>query len=231
MSNVTVGIFQARIGPEHPDQMASLGLRTRRSFRLEYIYEKGTAHANINKVLDRCQTRYCVICDDDVIFLDDNWLSTLLKTIEANEQIGMLVPVEIKTPELRDDYLKNGWGGQVVKPDFDMYQMSWLPGYVMVFDLERVPELRADENIPGPSGMSDLDLSLQVRSAGYKCIWTTRTVVYHPIKPLDVDWRQKWDIVQEHELPALHQQQVAYMRTKWGPFYEDAVRGHMRGSF
>lgn len=229
MNDVTLGIFMQRIGPEHPAQLASLE-KTRRSFRLEYIFEPGTAHANINKVLDRCTTRYVAICDDDVTWLDEYWLDTLLDVLKEHDQVAMVVPTEIKYEDQKDSYLKNGWNPDCAQPDYDLLECSWLPGYVMLFDRDRVPELRADEQIPGPSGMSDLDLSLQVRGNGFKCILTSRTVVYHPTKPLDHDWRQRWDIVQEEDLPALHHQQVTYMRKKWGSFFDEAIRKQVRSN-
>lgn len=217
-----VCIFQARIGPVHPQQLASLA-KTKCDFNLIYRYGPGTAHANINHCLDRCTSRYVVICDDDVEFLDESWLTTLINVLKENEEVGQVVPVEIKSQATRDAYVQNGWCDECKKPEYDLLSCSWLPGYVMAFDMTRTPDIRADEKIPGPSGMSDLDLSLQVREAGYKCLFTTRTVVFHGVKPLDVDWRMRWDIVQETELPALHQQQVAYMDSKWGPFFRDSI--------
>ncbi len=223
MTDVTIGIFMRRVGPDHAMQMASLAERTKRSFVLQYIYEEGTAHANINKVIDNCNTRYCCICDDDVEFLDDNWLDTLLNTLKSNNEVGAIVPIEIKTEEQRQSYKANGWNPEVIRPQPLLRECGWLPGYVFLFDRKRTPELRADEGIPGPSGMSDLDLSLQVRAAGYKCVLTAETVVFHRIKPLDPEWREKYDIVQEFELSSLNAQQVAYMRKKWGSFFLEAL--------
>lgn len=219
-----VCIFQQRIGPVHPQQLASLA-KTKCDFNLIYRYGPGTAHQNINKVLDRCTSRYVAICDDDVEWLDEGWLTTLLDVLKSKDNIGMVVPVEIKHQNQRDSYIENGWCEEVPKPGYDIQELPWLPGYVMLFDRERVPDIRADENIPGPSGMSDLDLSLQVRSAGFKCALTTRTVMFHGLKPLDVDWRTKWEIVQEHDLSALHREQMIYMTGKWGSFFTEAL-GH-----
>lgn len=223
-----VCIFQARIGPMHPQQLSSLA-KTKCDFNLIYRYGPGTAHENINHCLDRCTSRYVAICDDDVEFLDEGWLTTLLQVIQSKDNIGMVVPIEIKNEVQRNSYLEQGWNEVVPKPGYDTLELSWLPGFVMLFDLERVPEIRADEKIPGPSGMSDLDLSLQVRSAGFKCMLTSRTAVYHPEKSLDIDWRKKWDIVPEHELPELYRSQIQYMTEKWGGFFTEAIGRKARG--
>jgi hypothetical protein len=225
-----IAIFMARIGPMHHQQLASLA-NTLCDFDLIYRYGPGTAHENINEVIDRSTSRYLCICDDDVEFLDPHWLTTLINVLKEFEEAGMVVPVELKTEETRNIYVKNGWCEEVPKPDFDVMGQTWLPGYVMLFDRERVPELRSDEDIPGPSGMSDLDLSLQVRSIGMKCALTSRTVVYHPTKPLDKDWRERWSIVQEDDLPELNRQQIMYMADKWGVFFTDAIGRTNCGSF
>src|SRR4051812_18535128 len=110
-----VGIFQMRVGPMHRQQLASLA-NTRCSFNLLYVFEKGTAHQNINRVLDRSTSRYLAICDDDVEFLDEFWLYKLMHILQDHESVGMVVPVEIKSEDQRDDYVRNGWSGNVVKP-------------------------------------------------------------------------------------------------------------------
>lgn len=42
----------------------------------------------INKFMDMCDG-YCVLCDDDVEFLDNDWLSNTIRLMEDNEDIGM----------------------------------------------------------------------------------------------------------------------------------------------
>ncbi len=228
MNDVTIGVFMARTGPDHPDQMASLARTLKRSVEIQYVYESGTAHQNINKVIDRCKTRYLCLLDDDVIFLDEHWLDHLLARMDERHEIGELVPIEVKTEQIRDEYLSNGWLNLSPRT-VEFVEQSWLPGYCALFDMDKTPSLRADEKIPGPSGMSDVDLSLQVRKAGYKCILTNATVVFHRIKPLDMDWRDKWQIIQEYELPALCYEQMTYMTSKWGEFFADAIRKHNLG--
>jgi len=215
-----LGMFMQRIGPLHPEQLASLAQRTRRSFNLIYVFEPGTAHANINKVLDRVRSRYVVIMDDDLVFLTDGWLQKMLDVMQEHEDIGMLVPFEVKDEKDKDAYLADPSTNPNCAAHLERISMRpWCPGYVMMFDLDRLDDLRADESIPGPSGMSDLDLSLQVRSQGFKCACLHDVLVYHPWKPLDRAWRRRWAIVQEEDLNELHQAQCRYMHKKWGSFF------------
>jgi hypothetical protein len=192
---------------------------------LIYVFEEGTAHANINKVLDRRnpEHRWLVIADDDVEFLTDRWLDKMIEVMERHKDVGMLVPGEVKSEEDRDKYLET----LDRRTDQGTLKItSWNAGYVMLFDMDRLDPIRADEDIPGPSGMSDVDLSFQVRSQGYKCALTVDVGVYHPWKPTDIEWRKKWDIVLEHELPELSDEQGRYMRQKWGDFL--GVNGNHR---
>lgn len=213
---VDIGVFMRRVGPVHAKQMASLAEMTQRSFNLIYVFEEGTAHENINKVLDRrTGCRWLVIMDDDVEFLTERWLDRMIQVMERHSDVGMLVPVEVKRDQEREKFLEEIRGHE----ETGLTVMSWNAGYVMLFDMDRLDGIRADEGIPGPSGMSDVDLSLQVRSQGYKCAVTPEVTVYHPFKPVNPSWRKRWDVVQEHELLRLSREQIAYMTEKWGPFF------------
>ena len=216
-----VGIFMHRVGEMHRQQLASLA-NTRCDFDLLYRIGPGTAHANINHIIRRATSKYLAICDDDVEFLDSEWLTTLISVLKENPRAGMVVPVELKEKAQRDAYVEHGWCEAIPKPGYDIAELSWLPGFVMVFDRERTPNIMADENIPGVSQMSDLDLSLQVRSEGYQCLLTSRTAVYHPHKPSDYTWRKQWQIVSANDLGPLHEQQSNYMLQKWGSFYQES---------
>jgi glycosyltransferase involved in cell wall biosynthesis len=213
-----IGVFMQRVGPMHAQQLASLAERTKHSFNLIYVYAPGTAHENINKVLDRVTSRYVIIMDDDLTFLTDNWLEKMLAVMQEHDDIGMLIPHEVKDEDHRGKVLE-GHLDRSPHTDHRITLHSWNPGYVMLFDMERLDGLRADEEIPGPSGMSDLDLSLQVRSQGFHCARFWDVVVYHPWKPMDREWRDRWDIVQEENLHALSQEQCQYMERKWGDFF------------
>ena len=202
-----LAVFCHRTGPVLKEQFACIAEYTKRPFTLLYHHGPGTAHANMNKVIDRSRSRYLVIMDDDVVPMVNGWLDHLLEVLRRNPDVGLVTPTEVKS--LSQKHLCTKF-----KP-YEAYESSWNPGYVMCLDRERVPNIRADENIPGPSGMSDLDISLQVRAAGFVPAMTRSLVVYHPDKPMSSHWRKQYQIVPSEELQSLHEQQMAYMRAKW----------------
>lgn len=204
-----VGIFMHRIGIYHEQQLASL-VRTLRSFNLVYVYERGTAHQNINRVLDRSTARYLAICDDDVVFLDERWLDTLIDELRRVKDAGLITPMETKDSAVCKRYQVVSSSGPKVT-----YSTSWNAGYVMVLDRERVPNIRADEMIPGRWGMSDLDICLQVRKT-HRVLLTNRTIIYHGKKPDNL-------VPSSDELIRLHEEQKEYMVKKWGSVFTDVL--------
>ena len=203
--------------PWFAENLRALEYTTQDDFNLHVICAPGTAHENINRCFDAATSNRVVILDDDMQILDPDpdWLSSVMRILDENQNVGQVTPLEIKEDQSRRLYLadKDAVLGIKAPPNF---YAPWLPGYMMVFDMERTPDIRADEGIPFPTGMSDLDLSLQVRYAGYDCMACTSFAVWHP-----------WKTDEETTLRCTKERddaQFQFMLKKWGRFYVDSAR-------
>jgi GT2 family glycosyltransferase len=204
--------------------------------RIIYVYDDSvTASGALNLAIARSTSRFMIIMDDDVEILTDGWLRVLTEILRTHDRLGEVTPLEIKTKVDRADFFELGheryWytyfpGGNPPR----IMETNWNAGYIMAIDREKVT-VYADEQIPGTVGMADVDISLQVRDAGFDTAMTSEFTVYHPWKhpdgikcdgsPREREYREKYQIYQEEELPELFQQQCDYMRQKWGRIYFD----------
>ena len=206
--------------PWFRENLHALKTITRDKYHLHIICEEGTAHQNIHRCLElarRLGSRRIILMDDDMRILppDPGWLGDLMRIFDEHPTVGQLTPIEIKEDRTLAVYLKDKQVAlSVVPPPF---RSPWLPGYMMAFDLERTPDLYGDVNIPYATGTSDLDLSLQVRQAGYDCIAATSFAVSHPWKP-GASEHSKLDETRKRD-----EEQIKYMKGKWGSFYTQAV--------
>jgi hypothetical protein len=177
-----------------------------------------------------------IIMDDDVEILTDGWLRILTETLRKHDRLAELTPLEVKTKTDREEFLEVGsdvfWRRRCEGNSLPrVMETQWNAGYIMAIDREKVT-VYADEQIPGTVGMADVDISLQVRDAGFDTAMTSECTVYHPWKhpdgikcdgsPREREYRKKYQIYQEEELPELFQQQFDYMKQKWGRIYLDS---------
>jgi hypothetical protein len=214
-------LFMRRVGPLHAEQMASIALHTQQSYNVICVFEEDTtAFQAVNLALARSKSRFAVIMDDDAIPMTVGWLGILVEVLRKHDDIAIVAPVEVKSPEDRQKYLEDP--NLIFPADLpSIVWRNWTAGYVLAIDREKVPDIHADEELAGRYGMSDTDMCLQATHAGYKVCITTKVCVYHPWKHLDREWREKYGMEQaEDELP-MHRLHVAHMEKKWGQFYRD----------
>jgi hypothetical protein len=211
---IDICVFMHKEPPWIEKNLAALRANTHDPYELIVVCEPGSAHTNINRCLDRSRSRRVVIMDDDccITAAQPNWLSMLDNVFQECQWVGMIVPQEIKDEKTLRDYEQDP--SSVLPGSPDIEQCAWLPGYLMAFDRFRIPDLRADEEIPFATGMSDLDLSLQVRFAGYSAVKLRTLAVYHP-------W--KHDPTKQAQNAREFPEQVKYMTRKWGRLYQDAA--------
>ncbi len=224
-------LFMRRVGPYHTEQLASLARHTQQSYNLICAYEPDTtAFECVNRAISRSTSRWMALVDDDVIFLEDFWLKTLIDILRQHDDLGVLTPMEVKTEEELSAFQKD-------RETFSPYrklvlgETNWNPGYVLLFDREKVQDIYADEKLPGRYGMSDLDMCLQVRASGFRVAMTGQVYVYHPWKIKDREWRERYEMVQDDKEHEMHLLQQAHMIAKWGEFYLQNARGsatHLR---
>lgn len=218
-------LFMRRVGPYHEEQLASLARHTKQSYNLICAYEPDTtAFECVNRAVSRSRSRWMALVDDDVIFLEDFWLATLIDILRQHEDFAVLTPMEVKTKEELAAFRRD--------PDncfpyrrIRLGETNWNPGYVLLFDRDKAQDLYADEKLPGRYGMSDLDMCLQARAAGFRVGMTGQVYVYHPWKIKDREWRERYDMVQDEKEHEMHLLQQAHMIAKWGDFYLRNIRG------
>lgn len=212
-------LFMKRIGAYHAQQLASIATHTKRSYNLIVANEPNTtAMQCVNLAIKRSTSRWMCILDDDCIILQDHWLDLLIEILEKHDDVALISCVEIKDAESLKKFQENPenfWPSDLVTT----VELNWAAGYLHLFDREKVPDLLADEQIPGSYGMSDTDFCFQIKRFGYKLARTTKTVVYHPWKITDPEWRDKYSMVREEDELTQYNLQDAYMTEKWGVDY------------
>ncbi len=188
-------------------------------YELRVLIEPGTAHENLDRCLLRAKSDRVVIMDDDCAILppDRNWLQQIHKAFDENPRVGQVTPIEIKDPETRDVYVHSPDAFKKWLPN--SFRVPWLPGYLIALDRTRVPDIRADVGLPGCTGMSDLDISLQVTWRGFDCLALTGFCAYHP-----------WKSLEAHSTridPERDNQQKLYMYAKWGEHFVQAATAQL----
>lgn len=193
----------------------SVARYTKQSYRFIQVCEPGSAHVNLNRVLERSSARHLVILDEDASLTNEDWLDNFLLTIEK-DRVGLVGAYQKRTAYQQP-------------PDQKIHVVPWTPGYFMGIDREKLPELRFDEAIPGANGMTDVDFCLQIRQLQLEIVQDYRIQVLHPQRDED-------DIRAVEQRPTCKQQaiwyhdQMEYMRHKWGPNFDSFVRSYFGAS-
>jgi len=210
---ILISIYMHKTQAFHPMQMEAIAKHTHRSYHLQLVNQPGTVHQNINRALDWSYrtkdidgSQYLFLLDDDCILLEDNWAEKVIRAMQATPQVAMMT-----VPEMKNMRSVRAYKAARVPKREKVYLMPWLPGYFLAIDMDKVPSLKADENIPHAKGMSDLDLSLQVLARGWCVGMYQGMCVYHPYKG---------PCTAEHD--AEYDDQSSYMIQKWGIRYRDA---------
>jgi len=216
-------MFMKQVKPWYTKMLASVAATCQHPFTIHIQYDtEATAFKACNDAIKRSTSRYVCICDDDVEFLEVNWLLELVSLLKRFDNLACVVPYEIKNETDLARFHEVGRKNYLGHSDRLIF-LTWVAGYVSLFDREKVPHIYCDEGLPGKYGMSDMDLCLQVRDAGYDVGLTTSTIVAHLLKPLDPAFRDKYGIAQEGDT-TMHEQHVNYMASKWGQMFLESYR-------
>jgi len=216
-----VCMFMRRVGPFHEEQMSAFARHTKESFNLIYVYEPDTtSYQAVTQAFARSTSRYLLLIDDDVIPLDDGWISAVIGVLQRHQELGAVSAFELRTQELVDEYLANREAFRA-KGAGTILQSTSLSG-LMAFDRARVPDLYSEEGFPGRYGMNDADLAFQVHKAGLQSAFTCLTCVKHLWKPDGQrEWRLANDIIPQDEEPHWHELHKQFMRKKWGRYFDE----------
>lgn len=181
----------------------------------------GSVHENMLRAWQASNARYFAFVDEDVEFLDQNWLSVLLNDLKGNPKLGAVATAQVKDEGAKFDYEMWAQEHPITEREFGLEQALWAPAHVLLVDRERVPNVAPDVQIPGVKGMSDLDFCLQVRAAGFAVGIDRRVVVYHPHKAFGEYDRLKLDNPTLEDEQIVFPKQALYMAKKWGKMYTD----------
>jgi hypothetical protein len=139
--------------------------------------------------------------DEDIVLLHDDWFERLEEDLLDDPKLAIVGCAEIKEPT--DDW-----------PIPSLRRVPWIAAYLIAVDRKKLPWASYDENMPGLLGMTDVDLCLQARNAGYDVGCDTGVVVLHQKLPelKDPEIHDHRSTFRQNEMKL----QFAYMYEKWG---------------
>lgn len=213
----TLGIYTHRHSPYLSKLLYSVGKTVTETVDIRLLIEPGNVHENMAAIASSVDTEFFVWLDEDIQFLTDDWLSTLLSHFE-DDTIGMVSCTQVKKKELIEPTLRRSSGLR------GLTEVRWTPGHVYVIRTSLLRDgVLPDVKIPGVKGMSDLDLCLQVRDRNFKVVVDERVVVWHPWKPDTDSFRASEQQPSLQEEKDVFPKQRDYMLEKWGDDYARAV--------
>lgn len=224
----TLAIYTHR---HHPEFLAtclgSIGRTVRQSCNTLLWLQPASVHKNMADALDAAgDARYFAWVDEDIEFLDVDWLPELLRNLQENPRLGGVSIEQVKDFDLKCQYEQFAESNPLSTRESNLAVVPWLPAHLLLIDRSRVKKARPDVNVPGTKGMSDLDLCLQIRLLDGLDVAINRNVVcYHPHKPADDSWRRAEKNPTWSEEQVIYPQQVAYMVEKWGSDFVSMFTG------
>lgn len=221
MAEVDVVLWAHRKHPIQGTCRESVLRLTSGDYAYHEMIEPGTCHQNMNRAYHTGSARFVCLLDEDVEILNQDWVWHLVKAMRADESIGVLNTLEVKTADERRTWIDSCG----LSPLTSLIRtIPWAPAYVTLYDRERTPWLVFDERIPGRKGMSDLDASLQItKGHGLRCRRHMGIAVYHPHKPDEQGRLALGTTTKQEELDCFPAQRQ-YMVEKWGPAYLEVIK-------
>lgn len=149
--------------------------------RYFYLKENLGVSGGRNFSLNKCNTKYVIEIDDDVIFLADNFLESIKNHFKDNSCAIVafnLVSNNTGTEFRREERpFYNKWD-KIDKP----VKCAWFIGAGHAFDLEKIKNLNYYRTF-FPYGSEESDLSLRVYDNNYKIMFDPSIVLYHVKTP------------------------------------------------
>lgn len=139
-----------------------------------------------NEAIKYAEGEYTVFLNNDLIFTE-NWLENLIKVIESDPKIGVVVPVcnsssnyQVVQLEYYDTNMLQEVAKKYNKSDSSKWEERLrLMLYAAIFRTKELKELGGLDEIYSPGGFDDDDLTCRYRRAGYKLILTKDTYLHH----------------------------------------------------
>lgn len=193
-------------GPFLSRCLASIGKHVAGSYALRVLSDPETSqYEKYAEAFAGRQAPILILTEDDVEIINDDLVPSLLNGLDGFDSVALVGCAEYKS------FFDRGFNGEAAKTPYRYKPIGWIPGYMMVFDFRKLkPEdILPDLDIPGKAGSADVDLSLQVRKAGFNVL-LAQCPVYHSrgqTPSTAEDWNKNF--------PERH----AYMQAKWGAGY------------
>lgn len=124
------------------------------------------------------QSRYVCFLDDDSEIVHDGWLDEMLLTMQANPDAGAVFGGEWWGPEARPEII----------PVPGDTKVEYGPAACMLLDMDRVRQIRWDNNIGLRSGwmggdFEEVDYCFRIRRAGFELYRCTKSLFHHVNRP------------------------------------------------
>ncbi len=140
----------------------------------------------MNDALAISEGEYFALINNDII-LTENWLDNLLKVLESDPKIGVVVPAcnnssqdQIVFAEYYDTIQLQEFASKYNKSDYKKWEERLtLIMYLLVCRTKELKELGGLDPAYSPYGVDDHDLSFTYRRAGFKLIYARDTYVHH----------------------------------------------------
>jgi len=153
--------------------------------KINFTHNVG-ADTSVNEGLKVAEGKYTVFLTNDLV-LTPHWLDNLLKCLESDENIGMVVPacsassnyqqINLNYSNL-DEMIQAAAAYNISNPN-KWEQRVRLIIYAFLIRTDLFKNFGGIEEIYSPGGFEDDDLSFRIRRAGYKLIFAKDTFIHH----------------------------------------------------
>lgn len=212
----------------------------------------GGRNAGARAAIERWGPEFLLFLDNDTV-VTTGFIQNLRGPFEKSLEIGMTTPkIRLLDDPKRIDCAGGSrvqfilgqtsdiGDGEIDRGQYDVMR-DCVPGGIVLVRVDVFNELEGFDTDFNPYGPEDLDFSLRVREAGYRCIYVPDSVIYHsPTQTFEsgqysttytrqkaVNW---YRLVQKHATPT---QKVAFWLVGvplrlLGAFVREARRGNVR---
>ena len=188
-------------------------LKSLKEHEAGYCYEVVVAKGkksrldNIHDGIDKAQGRYILVCDDDLLFIQNDWLKDLMTVFTIKEKVGMVGALM-----LRKDKQTIEHGGSILLPDSGVFKRDTVPDFLkkVTSDYNQIKLVSQvagcfmlyDRLIvgyfpvrvyPEVGGWEDLDFQAQIQGTGFDIYINQNVRVIHDMIEDDAERDKKYD--------------------------------------
>lgn len=173
--------------------------------QLEIVMQNAPINVNMLALMERFRStnkRYWLFLDDDIQFLDDRVVDNTIRRMIENDWALAGVYSTFIPESVDEDYAK--WIARLPAPP--VRDVTFVPGYFMLADSEKIGHINPDMNLPDGNTSVDTTYCVDVIAQGHN-IGIADSVVYHTRK--EGSWVNP-DVIEPTN---------QYHFRRWGQFY------------